>query len=354
MESKKKLADFWKDKKVFVTGHTGFKGSWLLILLNMLGSKVYGYALKPLDKSLFRQANCKKILNKNTYSDIKNYKKLKYEIDKSKPQIIFHLAAQPLVSQSFLDPLNTFKTNIIGTINLLEAIKNNKSVKSVVIITTDKVYKIKTSDKVYSEIDELGGKDPYSASKACTELVSYSYIESFFKNSFLKNKISTARSGNVIGGGDYSKDRLMPDIIKSINLNKTLIVRKPKNIRPWQHVMDPLMGYLKLAEKQYNKKINNMHHWNFGPNTSSFVSVNEIIKIVKKKYKLKTKIKYNQNFFETEILKLNSNKAKKYLNWKSKWNLQKSINSVIEWNYQLNKLNNARKICETQIEEYLK
>ena len=149
--------------------------------MNFLGSKVYGYALKPLNKSLFEQANCKKILNKNTYSDINNYKKLKYEINKSKPQIIFHLAAQPLVSQSFLDPLNTFKTNIIGTINLLEAIKNNKSVKSVVIITTDKVYKIKKNNRMYSEIDELGGKDPYSASKACTELVSYSYIESFFK-----------------------------------------------------------------------------------------------------------------------------------------------------------------------------
>ena len=168
----------------------------------------------------------------------------------------------------------------------------------------------------------------------------------FFQNSFLKNKISTARSGNVIGGGDYSKNRLLPDIIKSINSNKTLIVRKPKNIRPWQHVMDPLIGYLKLAEKQYKNKINNIHHWNFGPNVSSFVSVNEIIKIVKKNNKLKYKIKYNQNFFETEILKLNSNRAKKHLNWKSKWNLQKSINSVIEWNRQLNEINNARKICE--------
>ena len=188
MESKKKLEKFWKNKKVFITGHTGFKGSWLLILLNMLGAKTYGYALKPLNKSLFNQANCKKILKKNIYADINNFTKLKLEIAKVRPNIVFHLAAQPLVSQSFLDPLSTFKTNIMGTVNILNSLKDYKSIKSVVIITTDKVYKIKKNNKIYSEMDELGGKDPYSASKVCTEIISNSYIESFLKIIFSKIK----------------------------------------------------------------------------------------------------------------------------------------------------------------------
>ena len=354
MESKKKLEKFWKNKKVFITGHTGFKGSWLLILLNMLGAKTYGYALKPLNKSLFNQANCKKILKKNIYADINNFTKLKLEIAKVRPNIVFHLAAQPLVSQSFLDPLSTFKTNIMGTVNILNSLKDNKSIKSVVIITTDKVYKIKKNNKIYSEMDELGGKDPYSASKVCTEIISNSYIESFFKNNFLKNKVSTARSGNVIGGGDYSINRLLPDIIKSINSNKTLIIRKPKNIRPWQHVIEPLIGYLKLAEMQFKNKISNNPHWNFGPDIKNFVSVNEIVKLIKKNNKLKIKKSFNESFFETDILKLNSSKAKKYLGWKSKWSLQKSLNSVTEWHHKFNKFRNAKKICETQIEEYLK
>lgn len=356
MASEKKLKKFWKNKKVFITGHTGFKGSWLSIILNLLGAKVYGYSLPPKKKSLFNQAKCKKFLKKNIYANIQNYYFLKQKISNIKPEIIFHLAAQPLVSRSFEDPLETLNTNIIGTTNILNLIKYQKSIKSVVIITTDKVYEIKRNNKLYDEDDALGGKDPYSSSKVCTEIIMNSYNETFYKNNFLKNRVSTARSGNVIGGGDYSKNRLFPDIIEAINKNKKLIIRNPNYIRPWQHVIEPLLGYMKLAELQFkNKQINiKRPAWNFGPNKNSFVKVIKIINYIKKKIKLKTRIHRKQTFFETKILKLNSNKAKKYLNWHPVWNLTESIDNVIEWNRLYKKTKNAKQICEIQILKYLK
>ena len=228
-------------------------------------------------------------------------------------------------------------------------------IKSVVIITTDKVYKITENKKFYSEDDLLEGKDPYSSSKVCAELITKSYNESFFKKNFLKNKVSTARSGNVIGGGDYSKNRLMPDIIETINKNKKLIIRNPNYIRPWQHVIDPIIGYMKLAESQFkSKKLNNYKSWNFGPNKNSFIKVIKIVNYIRKNNKFKITINRKQKFFETKILKLNSNRAKKYLKWHPVWNLDKSINSVLEWNKLYKKTKNAKKICEDQIKEYLK
>jgi CDP-glucose 4,6-dehydratase len=254
LENLNTLKKFWKDKKVFITGHTGFKGAWLCIFMNLLGAKVYGYSLSPKKKSLFNQANCKKFLKKNIYANIQNYNFLRNQILKIRPEIIFHLAAQPLVSKSFKNPLETFNTNIIGTTNILNLVRNQKSIKSVVIITTDKVYEIKKNNKSYNEEDALGGKDPYSSSKVCAEIIMNSYNETFYKNNFLRNKISTARSGNVIGGGDYSENRLVPDIIEAINKKKKLVIRNPSNIRPWQHVIEPLSGYMKLAELQYKIK----------------------------------------------------------------------------------------------------
>tara|TARA_B100001057_G_scaffold239402_1_gene239654 strand:+ start:5938 stop:7011 length:1074 start_codon:yes stop_codon:yes gene_type:complete len=355
MDSKEKLKKFWNNKKVFVTGHTGFKGSWMTIMLNMLGADIFGYSLKPNKKSLFNEANCKNILKKNFYGDINNLNNLRKKLKATKPNILFHLAAQPLVSKSFDDPLQTFQTNIIGTANVLDSIKSAPSIKSVVIITTDKVYKIKKNNKNYDELDELGGKDPYSASKACAEIITNSYIESFLNRKYLKNKVSTARSGNVIGGGDYSENRLLPDIIKSINSKKKIIVRNPQSIRPWQHVIEPTLGYLRLAELQYKKKkLHNNQTWNFGPNQRSFVKVIDILKMIKKKFKVEFKIKKNTNFFETKILKLNSYKAKRFLNWSPNWNLQKSLDSVMEWNYKVKKNKNAKEISETQINNYLK
>ena len=354
MDSIKKLKKFWSGKKVFITGHTGFKGSWMIVALNMLNVNIYGYSLKPDKISLFNQVNGKKIVKKNFFSDINDFKKLSNKISQVKPDILFHLAAQPLVSESFIKPTKTFRTNVIGTLNVLEILKKNKSIKSAVIITTDKVYKIKNLNKSYTENDELWGKDPYSASKVCAEILTASYINSFFKNTHLKNRVSTARSGNVIGGGDYSKNRLVPDIIKSINNRKKLSLRNPNHIRPWQHVIEPIVGYLMLAQKQYEKKLTKTNpNWNFGPNKSSFVKVIIVLNKIKMIKKINFYINKKQNFFETNILKLNSSKSKRFLNWKPRWGLNISINNVIEWNDLYKKNKDAKKICEDQIANYL-
>ena len=286
MENLDQLKKFWNKKKVFITGHTGFKGTWLCIILSYLNSRIYGYALISKKESLFNKSKIIKKLASNSYSDINDISKLKKELKKSKPEVIFHLAAQPLVLESYKDPLKTFSTNIIGTLNLLECIREIKSIKSVVIITTDKVYKINKKNNAFSELNQLGGFDPYSASKVGTEIVVDCYIKSFFKNTFLQNKVSTARAGNVIGGGDFSKDRLVPDIIEAINNGKKLIIRNPNYIRPWQHVLDPLMGYLILAKKQYKNKINNTQPcWNFGPNKNNFKKVIDVVNYINKKKK---------------------------------------------------------------------
>ena len=354
MENFKKLINFWRNKKVLITGHTGFKGSWMILVLNLFGAKIYGFSLKPDKKSLFVQAKCSKLIEKNIYSDIKYKKEFNKFITKIKPDIIFHLAAQPLVSKGYNSPIETFNTNITGTINVLNAIKKCKSLKSAVIITTDKVYKIQNSKKHYSENDELGGTDPYSASKVCAEILTNSFIQSYFKMTNLKNRVSSARSGNVIGGGDYAKNRLVPDIINSINNNKKLNIRNPNHIRPWQHVIEPTFGYLKLAQLQFENKLQKIDaSWNFGPNKKSFVKVINIINKIKKIKKIKTKIINKSEFSETKILKLNNNKAKKFLKWKPKWDLNKSLNNVIEWNDLFKKNKKAKEICENQIIKYI-
>ena len=321
-------------------------------MLNFLGTQIIGYSLKPEKKSLFLLANIKDILKKNIYADILNIKKLNKEIKLSKPDIIIHLAAQPLVSYSYVNPFDTFNINVMGTLNILDCIKKFRSINSSVIVTTDKVYKIK-GRKSYMEEDELGGYDPYSSSKVCSEIVANSYIKSFCnKNTNLKC-VSTARSGNVIGGGDYAKNRLIPDIFRAIENKKKLIIRNPNSIRPWQHVIEPSMGYLLLAQKNYQKKINTLSSsWNFGPSYKNFKSVMYMVNKIKKYYKLKSFIIKKKAFHETQILKLNSKKSNKYLNWKPIWNLNDTLNKTIEWN-MLNKNGvHAKEICENQIFSY--
>tara|TARA_B100000795_G_C22776548_1_gene430262 strand:- start:333 stop:1406 length:1074 start_codon:yes stop_codon:yes gene_type:complete len=355
MEDIGSLKKFWNKKKVFITGHTGFKGTWLCIILRYLNSTIYGYSLKPEKNSLFNKSKINKEIFSNKYSDVNNIEKLRKIIKQSKAEIVFHLAAQPLVLESYKTPLKTFNTNIIGTLNILECIREVKSVKSVVIITTDKVYKINKKNINYKELDQLGGSDPYSASKVAAEVVVESYIKSFFKNTLLQNRISTARSGNVIGGGDNSKNRLVPDIIRAINNKKKITIRNPKHVRPWQHVLDPLLGYLMLAKNQYKNKINNnSSSWNFGPSKKNFKKVIDIIKYVKKLQYLNYKLLKNNKIKETMILKLNSTKAKKELNWISKWDLNMSIKKTIEWNILFKKGVSARDICEKQFLMYIK
>jgi len=340
---------FWKNKKVFVTGHTGFKGSWLCIYLNLLGAEVTGYSLKPKTKpSLFYQANIKNLIKNSIIADIRDYDKLSKEIKKSKSSIIFHLAAQPLVRYSYINPKETFDTNFAGSLNILECVRNIKSIKSSIIITTDKVYDIR-KNKIFKVTDTLGGLDPYSSSKVCVEFLFKSYMSSFFKNN---QKLATVRAGNVIGGGDYSTDRLIPDIFRFYSNKKNIYLRNPVSVRPWQHVLEPLSGYILLAEKIFNNKLDKLEsNWNFGPNVSSCKSVKYIANYFSKPLGLKVLIKKKEkNSFkpETSILRLSNHKAKKYLSWRPKWSLDESLDKIIEWNV-LSKKKNILEICKNQI-----
>ena len=244
--------NFWKNKKVFVTGHTGFKGSWLCLLLNYLGAQVTGYSLTPKTKpSLYNLANIKKHIKKSIIADVRDYNKLFNSVKKSQCSIVFHMAAQPLVRESYQHPKETFDTNFSGSLNILECVKNLKKIKTAIIITTDKVYDI-TKNKIFKETDPLNGLDPYSSSKVCVEFLYNSYFKSFFSNK--KQMVATVRAGNVIGGGDYSSDRLIPDIFKSIASKKKFYLRNPNSVRPWQHVLEPLAGYMILAQNIHKKK----------------------------------------------------------------------------------------------------
>ena len=344
---------FWKNKSVFVTGHTGFKGSWLCIYLNLLGAKITGYSLKPKSNpNLFSLAKVGSFINKSIIADVRDFKKLHSEIRKSKAKIIFHLAAQPLVRYSYQNPKETFETNINGTLNVLESVRKNKNIKSTVIITTDKVYDI-TKNKIFKEDDSLGGIDPYSASKVCCEYLFSSYIKSFFIND-KKQQLATVRAGNVIGGGDYSEDRLIPDILKSVKNRNKIILRNPSSIRPWQHVLEPILGYLILAEKNYKNHIKKVkQNWNFGPNISSCKTVRYVAKKFSESLKVGIRITNKKSEKkETNLLRLSNVKAKKILKWGPKWSLDLSIKKIIEWN-QFVKKGCARKICEKQIQEFL-
>lgn len=346
---------FWNKKKVFITGHTGFKGSWLSIYLKYLGAEITGYALRPnTSPSLFKLAKIKNIIKKSIIADIRDYKRLYKEIKNSKASIIFHLAAQPLVRMSYIHPKETFDVNFSGTLNILQIIKKINTINTGIIITTDKVYDIK-KNKIFKETDNLGGVDPYSASKVCAEHLFNSYNKSFFVNT--NKMVATVRAGNVIGGGDYSVDRLIPDIYKSANENKKIYLRNPFAIRPWQHVLEPLSGYLLLAQNIHSKKIKKIsQNWNFGPNISSCKTVSYLAKYISNYLKVKIFIeKKNNKIFkpETSILRLSNQKSKKHLSWRPKWSINKSLDKIIEWNKMI-KNKNCLIICLDQIKEYLK
>ena len=347
--------NFWKGKKVFVTGHTGFKGGWLCIFLKHLGAEVTGYSLKPKTKpNLFNQANISKIIKKSILADIRDYDKLYKEIKKSNATVVFHLAAQPLVRYSYTEPKETFDTNFTGSLNLLECIRKIRKIKTSIIITTDKVYDPSKS-KIYKETDLLGGLDPYSSSKVCVEFLFSSYINSFFKNSD-QQKLVTVRAGNVIGGGDYSEDRLIPDIYRFSKKKINIFLRNPFSVRPWQHVLEPLGGYLKLAEKLHDNKIKKLKpNWNFGPNISSCKSVKYIADYFARSLNLKviSQSSKKKNFTpETSILRLSNYKSKMYINWVPKWSLDTSLDKIVEWNKKINK-KNCLDICVNQIKEYI-
>ena len=324
----------FKNKKVLITGHTGFKGSWLSLWLRALGAKVIGVSIDlPSNPSHFKAIGLKNKI-KDIRMDIRNLKLLKKVLKKHQPDYVFHLAAQSLVKKSFLKPIYTWQTNTIGTLNLLESLKEIKKNCVAVIITSDKSYKNLEIKRGYHEKDVLGGKDPYSASKAGAELVIQSYISSFFPIKKTKVLIGIARAGNVIGGGDWSENRLIPDCVKSWSKNKKVLLRNPKSTRPWQHVLEAISGYLLLAlNLKKNRKIHG-EAFNFGPNNFKNYDVIFLVKLMKrhwKKVSWKLLNKKKQSFYESNLLKLNSTKSRIYLKWQSILNFKETISMVANW-----------------------
>jgi CDP-glucose 4,6-dehydratase len=349
-----KIKNFYKNKRVFVTGHTGFKGSWLTNVLLSMNAKVAGYSKIDEKKKIYEKF-CEYRKVKNNYGDITDFKKLKNSIKNFKPQIIFHLAAQALVSKSFTDPYETINANLVGTLNILEIIKDYKKIRSTVIITSDKCYFNQEINRGYKENDNLGGKDPYSASKAAAENIFFAYNDSFFKSQ--KNiGVATTRAGNVIGGGDWSKDRIVPDIVKSFILDKKLIIRNKNSTRPWQHVLEPISGYLLLGLKLYDKPKKYSESWNFGPKINETLKVSQIVKIFIENLKSKKKIKIvfsgKKKFKESKLLRLDSNKAKKKLGWKNKWGMKDSIKETSLWYKNYLSKKNMKDYSKLQIRKY--
>ena len=323
--------NFWHDRSVFLTGNTGFKGGWMAFWLMYLGARVHGYSLNaPTTPSFSSETKLEKHINNYTNGDIRDLESLTRSMQLAKPSIVFHMAAQPLVRESYTMPVDTYSTNVIGTVNLLEAVRHTESVEAVVIITTDKCYKNKEWIWPYRENDALGGHDPYSSSKACAEIVTDSY-----RNSFLKRdgkKIATVRAGNVIGGGDWAVDRLIPDFIRAIDSGETLHIRSPKAIRPWQHVLDPLSGYLILAEKLVNDGAEFAEAWNFGPEESDAKPVSWVIDKLSEKFpKSRYVVDSSPQFHEANLLKLDINKSRSRLGWSPRWNLEIAMNKTVEW-----------------------
>jgi len=343
---------FWRNKKVLITGHTGFKGSWLSLWLENLESDVCGISLEPPTKpSIFNEAKIKNCL-RHEIADICNFDNLKKIMNEFKPEIIIHMAAQPLVLYSYQAPLETYKTNVIGTANVLEAARLQNSVRSIVCVTTDKCYENREWAWGYREDEPMGGFDPYSSSKGCAELVASSYRSSFLKSAGIG--IATARAGNVIGGGDWAPDRLVPDILKAFEGGQAAEIRNPNAIRPWQHVMEPISGYLMLAESLYKDPLNASEAWNFGPNDHDFKPVSWIADRLSKRWGGAANwISEPGNYpHEATYLKLDISKVKQRFNWKPTWNLNTSLENIVEWHKSWINGENMRNVTIEQIKKF--
>lgn len=324
------LREFFKGKKVFLTGHTGFKGAWLSLWLSMMGARVAGYALKPEEESLYNILNLENSLEKSIFSDIRNAESIEKAVIDFDPDILIHMAAQPLVRESYSDPRLTYETNVIGTLNVFEAARKSKSLRAMVNITTDKCYENREIDYAYIESDKLGGYDPYSSSKACAEILTDSYRKSFFGKS--QTHLAAARAGNVIGGGDFSVDRIIPDIFRAISNGKPVEIRSPNAIRPWQHVLEPLHGYLLLAKNLYENGEKSAKAYNFGPENESEINVENLVKNFITNIGFgDLKINQDSSLHEAGILKLNSALAKSELDWKPKLNFDQTIKWTADW-----------------------
>jgi len=326
---------FWQDKKVFITGHTGFKGGWMSVWLSHLNANVKGYSLNPNTKvNFFEVVGVNNIID-SEINDIRDHSALKKAISDFSPDIVFHMAAQPLVRASYINPIETYQTNVMGTANLLDCCLNCESVNSVINITTDKCYENDGRKTGYKETDPMGGYDPYSSSKGCSELVTSSYYNSFYKK---KGKgLCSVRAGNVIGGGDWSKDRLIPDILSTFSLKQNLLIRNKQATRPWQHVLEPLSGYLNLAQKLYNDPGHFSGGYNFGPLEEDIKNVEWIVNKMSEYFPNSNwSIDESDNPHEADFLKLDIEKADKMINWKPSWNINMALKKIIEWHHAFN------------------
>jgi len=349
--------NFYKGRKVFITGHTGFKGSWLSILLNWLGAEVHGYALDPnTNPSLFELAGIDQIVS-STIGDIRDYNLLSETLKKVQPEVIIHMAAQPLVRESYRNPRETYEINVMGTVNLLDISRQIGSVKAILNVTTDKCYENKEWHWGYRENEPMGGYDPYSNSKGCSELVTSSFRSSFFNPKEYKNHgvaLASARAGNVIGGGDWADDRLIPDFIRSITRGQKVKIRSPYAIRPWQHVLEPLSGYLTLCEKLYTAGTAFAEGWNFGPDDRDAKNVEWITKKICELWgeSASFEIDTNPQPHEASYLKLDCSKAKAELDWTPIWNIETTLRSIVIWNKAFLAGENMHTMTEKQIMDY--
>lgn len=343
---------FFKGKRVFLTGHTGFKGSWMSLLLKTLGAEITGYALSPdQEQNLFDYTGLDKKMNSHI-GDIQDSSTLLEAMKNADPHIVIHMAAQPLVIESYKNPVNTYSTNVMGTVNLLEAVRQLPNVDVCLNITTDKVYKNNEWLWGYRETDTLGGHDPYSNSKACSELVTQSYRDSFFTDS--NTIVATGRAGNVIGGGDWAPNRLVPDFIRAIQSGEEVVIRSPKAVRPWQHVLDCLGGYLHLIWQLSTNK-NLASSYNFGPDNDNIRTVESLIDKVCKGWgdSASYRVEGNDTFHEAGLLRLDISRATQELGWQPKWGMEKTVSQIVDWYKSFSEGQDALDLCEKQINEFL-
>ena len=345
---------FWSGKKVFLTGHTGFKGGWLSLWLSSMGAKVTGYSLAPnTTPNLFDVLAIGSLIEKSHIADIRDLATLQKAMSEAKPDIVIHMAAQPLVRYSYANPVETYATNVMGTVHVLESARTHESVRATVVVTTDKCYENREREAGYQEDEAMGGFDPYSSSKGCAELVTSAYRQSYFSK--LVNHLASARAGNVIGGGDWSQDRLIPDAIKAFEANEPLMIRNPLATRPWQHVLEPLSGYLILAQALYEQGAAYASAWNFGPRDDDNRTVQEVVNLLISDWGNSARWEKEgaEQPHEAHLLKLDCSKAHTQLGWTPKWSLEMAMQNIVQWQKAYQTKENMQAVSLAQINQYM-
>ncbi len=347
--------DFWLGKKVFLTGHTGFKGTWLALWLTRLGASVHGYALAPpTEPNMFSLVGIENDLS-HQIADIRDLTTLTRSLQAVAPDIVFHLAAQPIVRDSYSIPVDTYDTNLMGTVNLLEAVRQTGGIQATIIVTSDKCYENRETIWSYRENDAMGGYDPYSSSKACAEIATAAYGRSFFQPQYGNGSIASVRAGNVIGGGDWAKDRLMADLARGLMSGVDVVIRKPRSVRPWQHVLEPLSGYLAVAQHLCDKGPISWDAWNFGPEFDNNQTVQALAELTCRLWGRPNALKIDENPntpHEAGLLTLDSTKAKIILGWSPRWKFAKSVRHTVDWYQACERGQEMRSFTLEQISTY--